>query len=111
VILPVLLLVVLTLVQFGVWYHANAVAKAAVAEAARAARAEGATDEDGRSRGSEFLAQAARTIVVDPQLTVSRDAEAVHVELRAVAANVIPGLRLPIRAVAQSPLERFRTDG
>lgn len=110
-ILPVLLLVVLTLVQFGVWYHANAVAKAAVAEAARAARAEGATDEDGRSRGSEFLAQAARTIVVDPQLTVSRDAEAVHVELRAVAANVIPGLRLPIRAVAQSPLERFRTDG
>ena len=110
VILPVLLLVVLMLVQFGVWYHATAVAKAAVAEAARAARAEGATDEEGRARANAFLAQAGRTIIVDPELTVTRDAEAVRVELRAVAANVVPGLRLPIRALAESKVERFRPD-
>lgn len=110
VIVPVLLLVVLSVVQFGLWMHATAVAKATVAEAARAARAEGATDEDGRARGLEFLEQAGRTIIEGPELAVSRDGESVRVELRGVAADVLPGVRLPVRAVAHSPIEAFRPD-
>lgn len=110
IVLPVLLFVVLTVVQFGVWYHAVAVAKAAVAEAARAARAEGGTAEDGRVRGEAFLAQAGSTVVERPEIVVSRDAEVVRVELHAVAANVVPGVHLPIHAFARSVVERFRPD-
>ena len=33
-----------------------------------------------------------------------------RVELRATAARVIPGLPLPIHALAESPVERFRAD-
>ena len=51
---PVLLLIIMSVVQFGLWYHAAAVAKAAVAEGVRAARAEGATAADGVGRHPGF---------------------------------------------------------
>lgn len=113
IVFPVLLLLILAVVQFGLWYHAAAVAKAAVAEGVRTARAQGATGADGASATSAFLAQAGPTIVQNVQLTASRDANVARVELRATAAHVIPGLNLPIHALGQSSVERFRgrTDG
>lgn len=110
IVFPVLLLIIMAVVQFGLWYHAAAVAKAAAAEGVRAARAEGATDSDGASTTSAFLAQAGPTVVRDVQLTVSRDTETARVEIRATAANVIPGLVFPVHALAQSPVERFRAE-
>ncbi len=108
IVFPVLLLMILAIVQFGVWYHAAAVAKAAAAEGVRAARAEGASDTDGATSTQAFLAQAGPSIVQNVQLNVSRDANVARVEIRATAANVIPGLSFPIHALAQSPVERFR---
>lgn len=107
---PVLLLIIMSVVQFGLWYHAAAVAKAAVAEGVRAARAEGATAADGVAATQDFLAQAGPTIVEGVQLDVSRNADVVRVEIRATATNVVPGLSLPIHAVAESPVEVFRPD-
>jgi Flp pilus assembly protein TadG len=109
IVFPVLLLLILAVVQFGLWYHAAAVAKAAVAEGVRTARAEGATGAEGAAATNDFLAQAGPTIVTNVHLSVSRDANVARVELRATAAHVIPGLSLPIHALAQSPVERFRS--
>lgn len=110
IVFPVLLLIIMSVVQFGLWYHASAVAKAAVAEGVRAARAEGGTGSDGSAVTEAFLAQAGPTVVQDVQLVVSRNDSVARVELRAKAANVLPGLRLPIHAVAESPVERFRPE-
>lgn len=106
---PVLLFVILSVVQFGLWYHAAAVAKAAVAEGLRAASAEAGTETDGTATTQSFLAQAGPTIVRDVQLSVRRDPSVARVELRATAANVVPGLRLRVHALAQAPVERFRS--
>ncbi len=108
IVFPVLLLLILSVVQFGLWYHAAAVAKRAVAEGVRTARAEGATGSDGAMATRDFLAQAGPTIVENVQLSASRDANVARVELRATAARLIPGIPLPIHALAQSPIERFR---
>lgn len=108
-VVPALLLLVLLSVQFGLWYHASAVAKAAAEEGARAARAEGATAPDGEARARSFLAQAGPTIIERAQVTATRTAATAGVEVRGVAVNVVPGFRLPVNAVAASPVERYRS--
>ncbi|MEW6470661.1 MAG: TadE/TadG family type IV pilus assembly protein [Actinomycetota bacterium] len=106
---PVLLLLVLLVLQFGLWYHAAHVAHAAAQEGVRAARLEGGTDEDGRQRAERLLARAGPTIVGDPVIDVSRDVATAVVEVRGRSVAVIPGMRLPIRARAASPVERLTT--
>ena len=39
--MPALLLLIMSIIQFGLWYHASHVAKAAAQEGVRAARIEG----------------------------------------------------------------------
>jgi Flp pilus assembly protein TadG len=109
IVFPVFLLIIIAIIQFGLWYHASAVAKAAVTEGVRAARAEGATADDGRVVTEAFLAQLGPSVVQNVTLQVNRDTDTARIELRATAKNVLPGLDLPIHALAESPVERFRS--
>ena len=47
---PVLMFLIMTVIQFGLWYHASHTAEAAAQEGVRAARVEGGTEVDGRDR-------------------------------------------------------------
>ncbi len=70
---PVLLLLVLLVIQFGLYYHAAHTAEAAAQEGARAARVEGASAADGEDRARTFMADAAPTLVDDVTITATRD--------------------------------------
>ncbi len=107
---PVLLFLVMLVVQFGLWYHAEHVAQAAAQEGVRSARLEGSTADAGRTRAVDFLAVSGPTIVQDATVTASRDAETATVEVRGRAVAVVPGFSLPVNAKATSPVERFRED-
>jgi Flp pilus assembly protein TadG len=107
---PVLLFLVMLVVQFGLWYHAEHVAQAAAQEGVRSARLEGSTADAGRTRAVDFLAVSGPTIVQDATVTASRDAETATVEVRGHAVTVVPGFSLPVNAKATSPVERFRED-
>jgi Flp pilus assembly protein TadG len=107
---PVLLLLILTVIQFGLWYHAVHTAQAAAQEGVRAARVEGATAVDGQRRAEGFMADAAPTLVDDVAVDASRDTEAAHVTVRGTLHSLIPGVELPVHAEADSPIERFRAD-
>ena len=107
---PVLLLLILTAIQFGLWYHAVHTAQAAAQEGVRAARVEGATALDGRLRAEGFMADAAPTLVDDVAVDATRDTETAHVEVRGTLHSLIPGFALPVHAEANSPIERFRAD-
>lgn len=104
---PVLLLLIVMVIQFGLWYHASHVAQAAAAEGVRAARADRAGAADGKARAEDFLTQTGPTVVADPEVIATRDARSARVEVKGRAVMLVPGLRLPIDAVAQSPLEEF----
>lgn len=108
VVFPVLVALVLAIVQFGVWYHAAAVARAAASEGVRAVRAAGGSEEAGRARAGHFLAQLGRGVVQGPLVRARRGADVAVVEVRATAPPVLPGLRLAVTARAESPLERWR---
>lgn len=107
---PVLLFLVMLVVQFGLWYHAQHVVQAAAREGVRAARMDASSASAGRSRAVSFLATAGPTIVRQPVVSATRDAEVAVVSVSGHAVNVVPGFSLPVSSTATSPVERFRGD-
>lgn len=107
---PVLLFLVMLVIQFGLWFHAQHVAQAAAEEGARAARAEHGSAGTGRGRAEAFLDQAGRTIITNRSIVATRSADVVTIGVHGQAVNVVPGFRLPVNATATSPVERFRGD-
>lgn len=105
---PVLLVLIMLVVQFGLWYHGSHVATAAAQEGARAARVDGGSNQAGAARARSFLASLGREVVGQPQVSAERNASRSRVEVRGTAVAVVPGLRLPIWAVSEGPVERFR---
>ena len=107
---PVLLFLVMLVVQFGLWFHAQHVAQAAAEEGARAARAMQGSTATGQNRAAAFLDQAGPTIITNRSITATRTAGAVTVAILGHSVRVVPGLSLPVEARATSPTERFRGD-
>lgn len=110
VVFPAVFFMLMLVVQFGLWYHGGHVAIAAAQEGARAARVEGATASAGRLVAEQFLAELSPELITNRTVTVERDAEHVRVEVRGESIEVVPGFRIPIRAVSDAPVERFRAD-
>lgn len=107
---PALLMLLMLLVQFGLWYHAVHVARAAAQEGARAARVEGGTGAAGEARAREFLsAVAPRLIILDEgSPTADRNLDEVRVEVRGTVLQVVPFMTLGVSGEAEGPTERFR---
>ena len=107
-VVPVLLLLIMLVLQFGLWYHAQHVAQAAAQEGVRAARVEGGTAERGQRRTEDFLSRAGPTILTGRSIEATRDPDTASVSVHGRAAAVVPGLALGVSASATSPVERFR---
>ena len=107
---PVLLLLITTVIQFGLYYNAAQTAQAAAREGVRAARVEGGTALDGQQRAAEFMATAAPTLIDDVNVVAIRDADTARVDVRGVVHSIVPGMTLTVHAAAESPVERFRAD-
>jgi Flp pilus assembly protein TadG len=103
--MPVVLLLVLLIVQFGLWLHARQVATAAAQEGLVAARVETGTAAAGHARAVAFLTQTGglRDVGVD----ASRDVTTARVTVTGTTPTVLPGTALGVSAVAEGPVERF----
>ena len=110
VVFPVLFFCIMIVIQFGVWAHASHVATAAAQEGARAARAEDGSAAAGEARAQALISAAGGSVLVGPQTAASRGADEVRVEVRGHAASLLPGVSLPVRAVAAGPVERYRPE-
>ena len=109
---PVLLLVLLFSVQFGLWFHASHVALAAAQEGARAGREAGPSPSDPKGVTDSFLDRLGNGLLESPQVTVTNDGDTVKVEVHANVTKVlfIPGITFPVHAVSKGPIEKFRGD-
>jgi Flp pilus assembly protein TadG len=105
---PALLLLILMVFQFGVWQHAQHVSETAAQEGMAAARVEGGNQAAGAARAQIVAARLGGSVIVNPQVTVTRTADQARVEVTGTAEPVVPLLSLPVHAVAQAPTERFR---
>lgn len=103
--MPVVLLLVLLIVQFGLWLHARQVATAAAQEGLVAAQVETGTAAAGHDRAVVFLTQAGglREVRVD----AARDLTTARVVVTGTTPAVIPGTALGVSGVAEGPVERW----
>jgi len=108
ILFPVTLLVVLMIVQFGVWYHAAAIARAAAQEGVKTASAYGATAGAGRTRADAVLDRNGRGLIQGSAVAPFRDAAVARMTVTGFALTVVPVLHLPIRESATAPVEAFR---
>lgn len=105
---PILLLVIFTIVQVGLWSYARSLALGAAQEGVAAGRAYGAPPQAGRVRALAFLEAFAGDSLVGGTVASSVDAANVRIEVRGRALSVLPGVPgLPVRQHAQGPRERF----
>jgi Flp pilus assembly protein TadG len=107
---PLLLLLVLLTAQFAVYLHATHIAQAAAAQALAAARAEGGSAAAGQAEATNVLDQLGRSVLAGPRVSVDRGPAQARAEVVGTAQAVVPGLRLPVRAVAHGPVEQFSPD-
>ena len=110
IVFPAVFLMLMLVVQFGLWYHASHVAIAAAQEGARAARMEGSTASEGQKVAEKFLSEVNDDLIQGVVVKVQRDSERVRVEISGESLELVPGFRIPIRAVSDGPVERFRGD-
>ncbi len=105
---PALLTMLMLIVQIGLWFHASHLVHAAAQEGARAARVETGTAGAGEARARDLLASLGDELVLDATVVASRSGDSARVEVTGTTTSVVPGLRLPVRAVSQGPVESFR---
>lgn len=108
---PLLVLVVVGVVQFGVWLHATHTAQAIAAQALQTARVSDGSEASGRAQAEVLLNAAGRGLVLHPSVDVVRDAQRARVTIHGQAQRVLPFLNLPVNASAAGPVERLTTVG
>ena len=111
VVAPALMLLVLGVLQFGLWYHAKNVVQTAAQEGARTAAAEDGTAETGQARAMELLQEGLGDAGQNEEAAASLDQDAAHVVVTAEMPGLlpIPGLSsFMLSSEATAFRERFR---
>lgn len=107
---PLVMLILLTIAQFALWSHATHIAQAAATAGLSDTRAHGGTTADGRARTLAVIAQLGHGPLHEVTVHATRTADQARVEVRGVAATVIPFLQLPVHAEAVGAVERLAPD-
>jgi Flp pilus assembly protein TadG len=106
---PALLVLVITIVQAGLWFHARNLAQSAAREGATAAASYTATTSAGLARARAFLSeQAGDSLSAATVSTAGSTATLVRVEVTGRALSVLPGVPgMTVTQTATAPSERF----
>ncbi len=99
-------LLLLLIVQFGVWAHATHIAQAAANIGLQSARAYRGSAADGDAAARQILDQSAGSILSSRSVAVTRTATTVTVTITGTATTVVPGMRLPVTVTVTGPVER-----
>ena len=105
--MPALLLMVLAIIQFALWEHAQHVALAAAQEGAAIARSYDGTEAEARVRTLVRLDQLGPTILSHRSVSVTRTPTEVTVTVVGRATSVLGVFGLHVHEQARGPVERF----
>ncbi|WP_082772287.1 TadE/TadG family type IV pilus assembly protein [Actinoplanes sp. TFC3] len=105
--MPLLLLMVMLVIQAGVWWHATHIAQAAATRAASTAAAYQSNARAGQEVGAGTLTAIGSGVLKNPSVQVTRTATEARVEIRGTAETVVPGVHWTVTAVVVRPVERW----
>lgn len=104
---PVLLLLLMLIVQFGLMFHARNVAEQAAQEGAAVARQFNGSASDGKTDAQAFLAEVGTGTLRKQRVKVSRTDTRATATVSGVVVSVVPGLKLRVSESASGPVEHY----
>lgn len=111
-VVPVALLTLLFVVQFGLAYHARHVLAGATQDGAAAAARPGAGPTDGADLARQLIADTTGTLLAGTAVVATQTASAVTVAADAKVVSLLPFLSgITVRASATAKLETFDPQG
>jgi Flp pilus assembly protein TadG len=108
IVFPITLFLIFGIIQFGIWYHAADIARAAAQEGARTASAYQSTAAAGAASADRVLSENANGMIDHTSVIPYRDQNVATVTVKGQALQVIPFIPLSITAKATAPVEAFR---
>jgi len=104
---PLLLLLIMGVVQFALWQHAEHVADAVAQQGLAVGRLQGQTAAAGQAEAQSVLDQLGAGVLVSPDITATRTAATTTVVVTGHAESIVGLFSLPVRAVASGPTEAY----
>ena len=106
ILVPLMVLLLMAVVQLGVYFHTRAVATTAARQGADTARILDGTSDAGTSAANQFLDQSAAALR-DRSVTVERSPVEVTVTVTGNVASLIPFATFPLEVTVEAPVERI----
>jgi hypothetical protein len=108
IVIPVIMVIVLVLIQFALWAHAAQVAQLAASEGDRVARSAGGGPAAGAVQARSVLGAPGSDLASSRAVVVVMAGDVVRTSVTGRATSILPGLALPVSAVAVGPIQEFR---
>ncbi|MGH3629194.1 MAG: TadE/TadG family type IV pilus assembly protein [Sciscionella sp.] len=102
---PLLLLLIMGVIQFALWQHAEHIASAVAQQGVAVGRLQGETAAAGQNEAQSVLNQLGSSVLMDSNITATRTAAATTVTVTGHAESILGIFSLPVKAVAVGPSE------
>ena len=106
-ILPVLFVLVLAVVQVGLWAHAQHRAQTVASQALSAARAFDGTTAAAYERAEQAHDQLGGNVLRQVRVEAERGSEQARVRVDGQAPSLLPGARVPVSSQVSGPVEHL----
>ncbi|WP_327249894.1 TadE/TadG family type IV pilus assembly protein [Streptomyces sp. NBC_01320] len=103
----VVLGLVFTCIQVGLYFHARKVAQSAARQGAEAGRAFGSREGDDVAQAQAFLDRFGDSVRGASVSSAGSTAQEIRITVRGSVATLVPGLELHITQHADAPIERW----
>ena len=104
VLLPLMMLLLMVIVQTGIWFHTRAVMTTAANKGLDAARVDDGTNADGRQATEDFLSHAGA--LRDHTVNVQRHGDTASVTVSGGVLSLLFGAPLEVTVTVEAPIEQ-----
>jgi Flp pilus assembly protein TadG len=104
---PLLLLLIMGVIQFALWQHAEHIATAVAQQGVAVGRLQGESAADGQAQAQSVLHQLGSSVLVDSNITAARTDATTTVTVTGHAESILGLFSLPVKAVATGPTEVY----
>ncbi|GAA2522946.1 TadE/TadG family type IV pilus assembly protein [Streptomyces longisporus] len=105
----VVLMLVFTIIQVGLFYHARKVAQSAARQGVDTGRQFGSTPGDGVAQAQKFLDRFGGSVRGAAVSSAGSTAQEIHITVTGHVATLVPGLEFEVTQDARGPIERWTT--
>ncbi|MEU9062436.1 TadE family protein [Streptomyces sp. NPDC048430] len=105
----VILALVFTALQVGLYFHARKVAQSAARQGVESGRQFASGPSDGVAQAQDYLARFGGSVRGASVSSSGSSADEVRITVRGSVATLVPGLELSVTQHAEAPIERWTT--